>query len=215
MEWDPINHYKDVAVAERYDRERFSRLPGRIFNALERRVLHRAFKAIPRSSTVLDLPCGTGRLAETLLDDGFRVVGVDISAPMLDVARRKLQRFGSKFQTRVGDVRGLARESPKTYDVALCARVLMHFPLEQQIEFLKGVATLAKGTVVFSQSLSTPYQRARRRVKQILGHAAPAVYPITEEQLKVLLQGAGLREVRRLRLSRLISEAAFVVTEHL
>jgi 2-polyprenyl-3-methyl-5-hydroxy-6-metoxy-1,4-benzoquinol methylase len=93
--------------------------------------------------TIMDLPCGTGRLAETLLEEGFHVVGVDISAAMLAVAQRKLQRFGSGFETRVGDVRELARHERASYDAALCARVLMHFPLEQQIEFLKSVAALA------------------------------------------------------------------------
>ena len=214
MDWDPINHYKDVAVAERYDRERFSGLAGRIFNALERRALRRAFNPMDRSLKVLDLPCGTGRLAETLLDCGFQVCGVDISPPMLEVAQRKLQRFGPRFQTRVGDVRDLAHGERATYDVALCARVLMHFPLDAQIEFLKGVAVLTKGTVVFSQSLSTPYQRTRRRIKKFLGNAPPAVYPITEAQLRDLLKGAGLREVRRYRLSSAISEAIFVVAEH-
>jgi 2-polyprenyl-3-methyl-5-hydroxy-6-metoxy-1,4-benzoquinol methylase len=214
MDWDPIHHYKDVAVAERYDRERFRSVAGRVFNALERRVISRAFAPISKSLTVLDLPCGTGRLAETLLGDGFHVVGADISPAMLDVAQRKLQRFGNRFQTRVGDVRELARTERGTYDVALCARVLMHFPLEEQIEFLKSVAVITKGTVVFSQCLSTPYQRMRRRFKKVLRNAEPAAYPITERQLKLLLEGAGLREVRRLRLSRLVSEAMCVVTEH-
>jgi hypothetical protein len=90
----------------------------------------------------------------------------------------------------------------------------MHFPLEEQIEFLRSVAVLTRGTVVFSQSLSTPYQRMRRRIKKLLRNAGPAAYPITEKQLQVLLDGAGLREVRRLRLSRLLSEAMCVVTEH-
>ena len=214
MQWDPTTHYKDVAVAERYDRERFSRLTGRIFDRLEKRALRRAFAGVPRSSLVLDLPCGTGRLAETLLEQGFRVVGVDISPAMLAVASRKLQRFDDRFDTLVSDVHDLARTSSGAYDVALCARVLMHFPLDEQIVFLKSVATLTKGTVVFSQSLSTPYQRTRRRIKKLLRNAAPAGYPITEMQLKQLLQGAGLREVRRLRLSRLLSEAVCVVTEH-
>jgi 2-polyprenyl-3-methyl-5-hydroxy-6-metoxy-1,4-benzoquinol methylase len=214
LDWNPTTHYQDVAVAERYDRERFSSVPGRVFNALEKRELSRAFASVPKTSTVLDLPCGTGRLAETLLDDGFRVVGCDIAAPMLEVARRKLARFGERFQTRVADVRELAEREQGTYDVALCARVLMHFPLDEQITFLRSVARLAKGTVVFSQSLSTPYQRMRRRVKRLLRNATPAVFPITEDELAALLEGAGLREVRRYRLGRLISEAMFVVAEH-
>lgn len=214
MNWDPTSHYQDIAVAERYDRERFSGLAGRVFNALERRELRRAFRDIDRAATVLDLPCGTGRLAETLLGEGFRVVGIDISQAMLEVARRKLARFGERFATRVGDVHELARHEQGTYDVALCARVLMHFPLAGQIDFLRSVAVLARRTVVFSQSLSTPYQRARRGIKRGMGLSAPAMHPITEPELASLLKGAGLREVRRHRLARLVSEAILVVAEH-
>jgi hypothetical protein len=54
----------------------------------------------------------------------------------------------------------------------------------------------------------------RRRVKRLLRNATPAVFPITEDELAALLEGAGLREVRRYRLGRLISEAMFVVAEH-
>src|SRR5690348_3715703 len=79
MDWDPVGHYQDVEVAERYDCERFSRWTGRIFNALEKRAVRKAFRGVPRSAVVVDVPCGTGRLAEVLLDEGFEVVGVDIS----------------------------------------------------------------------------------------------------------------------------------------
>jgi 2-polyprenyl-3-methyl-5-hydroxy-6-metoxy-1,4-benzoquinol methylase len=213
MDWDPVTHYREHAVAERYDRARFSSLAGRMFNALEKSVLRRAFANLPRGATVLDLPCGTGRLAEVLLEEGFKVVGIDISAAMLEVARRKLGRFGARFETRVADVRELARVERKSYDVALCARVLMHFPLDQQISFLRSVAELTKGTVVFNQSLSSPYQRFRRRVKRLLGNQRPARYPITEMELGMLLAGAGLKEVRRLRPLPVLTEAMYVVGE--
>jgi 2-polyprenyl-3-methyl-5-hydroxy-6-metoxy-1,4-benzoquinol methylase len=214
MDWDPITHYSETAVAERYDRERFSSLAGRVFNALEKRHIRKAFRQVPSAATIADLPCGTGRFAEVLLDEGFRVVvGIDISASMLEVARRKLQRFGTRFEAKVADVRELAKHQRKCYDVALCARVLMHFPLEEQIEFLRSVAELTKGRVVFTQSLSTPYQRLRRRIKRLLGHQAPAMYPITEAQLKRLLAGAGLKEVGRVRPMALLSEAIYVIAE--
>ena len=215
LDWDPVSHYKEVAVAERYDRERFSSISGKVFNALEKASIRSAFRDIPRLSQVLDLPCGTGRIAEELLDSGLRVEGVDISAAMLEVASRKLARFGDKFTTRVGDVRDLAKSIPKRYEIALCARVLMHFPLDEQIVFLKAVADLTKGRVVFTQSLSSPYQRFRRKVKKVLRNQQPSGYPITEVQLAELLRGAGLREVRRLRTAALISEAMVVVAEPL
>ena len=36
---------------------------------------------------VVDLGCGTGILASALLDEGYRVLGVDLSADMLRLAR--------------------------------------------------------------------------------------------------------------------------------
>jgi len=214
MDFDPTSHYKDIAIAERYDRERFSSLPGRVFNTLEQSVIRRAFAQVPLTSTILDLPCGTGRLAEALLKQGHKVVGIDVSPAMLDVARRKLAGFGDRFQSRVADVRELARSESKVYDAALCARVLMHFPLDQQITFLRAVAQLTRGPVVFTQSLSTAYQRQRRRIKRMLRNANPAHHPITEAELASLLAGAGLREVRRFRVARLISEEMVVIADH-
>lgn len=214
MDWDPVTHYQDVAVAERYDKERFSRFTGRLFNALEKAALRRAFAPVARSNTVIDVPCGTGRLAEVLLEEGFTVAGIDISPAMLAVAQRKLQRFGRRFSTRVADVLTPQASDIGRCDVALCARVLMHFPLEQQIAFLASVAKLATRTVVFSQSLSTPWQRLRRRLKRLIGNPAPASYPVTDSELRALLQGAGLREVRRVRVASLVSEGMFVVAEH-
>lgn len=211
MDWDPITHYQEVAIAERYDRVRFSSPAGRIFNALERACMRRVFKATPRSAIIMDLPCGTGRFAEVLLEEGFKVVGVDISAAMLTVARRKLQRFGECFETRVADVRQLAKCESKSYDIALCARVLMHFPLDEQILFLRSVAALVKTQVVFTQSLSTPYQRFRRHIKRLIGNQAPAKYPITEAELKTLLAAAGLKEVGRMRPMALLSEAIYII----
>ena len=155
MDWDPTTRYQDVEVAEKYDRVRFTRLSGRVFNALEKHNIRNAFASVPRDSTVLDLPCGTGRLAEVLLDSAFKVTGVDISSAMLEVASRRLKRFDDRFETRVADVIELAKRERNQYDVALCARVLMHFPLHEQIEFLKAVATLTRGRVVFTQSNCT------------------------------------------------------------
>jgi len=213
MDWDPVTHYKEVAVAERYDRERFSSLPGRVFNALEKHNMRKAFRDVSRDQTVLDLPCGTGRFSEVLLEEGFKVIGIDISQAMLEVAKRKLERFGPRFETRVADVRELAKKESQRYDFALCARVLMHFPLEEQISFLRSVAKLTRARVVFTQSLSTPYQRLRRSIKRLLGNQPPAGYPITEAELKTLLAGAGLKEVGRLRPMPLVTEAIYVIAE--
>lgn len=206
--WNPSDWYKETAIAEEYDRTRFSSLAGRTFDRLEKRALLRAFEDLPKGATIIDAPCGTGRLAETLLEAGYNVIGLDIAAPMLDVANRKLARFGDRFQSHVRDVRTLD-PNEFTADAVLCARVLMHFPLEEQIEFLKSVAVLTTGPVIFNQSLLTPWHQARRALKRALGNQTPASYPITQGQVRQLTNGARLTPRKTISVQPLVSEAVF------
>jgi cyclopropane fatty-acyl-phospholipid synthase-like methyltransferase len=54
-------------------------------------------------STVLDMGCGTGRHAIELAKRGFEVVGVDLSAKMLEVARRNALRAGVNRRSSAGN----------------------------------------------------------------------------------------------------------------
>jgi len=48
-----------------------------------------AAEAQSNGGAVLEVACGTGRVAVRLAQDGVSVVGIDLSAAMLDVAREK------------------------------------------------------------------------------------------------------------------------------
>jgi SAM-dependent methyltransferase len=52
------------------------------------RELYEQFPIAQENRTVLDLCCGTGQLARHFLDRGYRVIGVDLSEPMLELARQ-------------------------------------------------------------------------------------------------------------------------------
>jgi len=213
--WDPNSFYRDAEVAANYDRERFSSLAGAVYVWLERRALLRALREVPKGTQILDLPCGTGRLAEVLLEAGYRVVGADVSAEMLDVAKNRLKRFGELFSWEIRDAHRSSAADHK-YAAALCARVLMHFPLEEQISFLKGVAASSKKYVIITHSFDSPYQRARRCAKRVIvGTKSPAAYPVNSANIRDLLSHSGLRELRRIRLTRLLSEAIIIVAERI
>lgn len=213
--WDPNSYYCNTDVAANYDRDRFSSAAGTVYLWLERRALLRAFRDVPKGSEILDLPCGTGRLAEVLLEAKYRVLGADVSAQMLEVAKSRLKRFGERFRAEVRDARSASARGNKCI-AALCARVLMHFPLDEQVSFLKGVSGLSTKYVVITHSFDSPYQRMRRLAKRfIFGTKSPAAYPVTSANIRSLLSRVGLREVRRIRLSRLLSEAVIIVTERL
>lgn len=210
--WDPTEYYRDAFVAESYDDIRFSSLAGRGYVAIERHVLLKAFIGLRPNSTVLDAPCGTGRLAEVLLKAGHNVVGADISASMLSVAERRLSSFGDRFRTFIADAREITIEDfGRPFDAALCARVLMHFPLKEQVEFLTALSRVTNGPIVFTQSFDSGYQRMRRTIKRALRHQTPVQYPLSEDNLVQLLSGAGLRMQRKFHLLAPISEAIVVV----
>ena len=210
--WNPAEHYKDMQIARRYDAVRFSSLPGRVFNALEKRLIRRAFADMTPAQKIVDVPSGTGRLAEVLVAAGLDVTGIDISPAMLAVAREKMAGHPGRYETVVQDARAL-QTLGRTFDAALCARVLMHFPYEEQVGFLGNVAAVSKGRVVFTQSLDSGWHRMRRRFKRALRNQAPAVYPLTEAMIGNLLRDTGLREVRRDYVLPVVSEAFVLVAE--
>jgi SAM-dependent methyltransferase len=66
--------------------------------------------ATAQDGPVLELGCGTGRIALPVVRAGARVVGIDLSEPMLQRARRRLAR--ARLQHRALLVRGDIRRLP-------------------------------------------------------------------------------------------------------
>ena len=62
---------------------------------------------LPLNSKILDVPCGGGRISLEIASRGYRVTGVDISEPLLEVARHKAdaQRLAINWERR--DMRDL------------------------------------------------------------------------------------------------------------
>jgi len=86
--------------------------------------------ALRSGERVLDIACGTGIVARTAartLGDGASVVGLDLSAPMLAVARSAATAEGVSVEWREGSAVKLPL-ADATFDVALCQQGLQFFP---------------------------------------------------------------------------------------
>ena len=74
-------------------------------------------------SRVLELACGTGRIAIHLARAGFQVTGIDISDSMLAIAHRRLAAEGVEIHHRVNLIEGDMRRFrlPGRFDLAIYA----------------------------------------------------------------------------------------------
>lgn len=57
----------------------------------------------PSYHTILDIGCGSGVLAIPLAKRNHRVIGIDFSAPMIGIAKRKSQLAGVQIEFKVAD----------------------------------------------------------------------------------------------------------------
>ncbi|MBN1600315.1 MAG: hypothetical protein JW915_01845 [Chitinispirillaceae bacterium] len=66
----------DESIAN-YDTSHSLSLKDRVFDTFEQRSLFNAFTYIKENGTVLDLPCGTGRITRLLFEKNFSVLCSD------------------------------------------------------------------------------------------------------------------------------------------
>ena len=88
----------------------------------EEPIVHSLLADVP-IGVALDAACGTGRHAEHLVQMGHRVIGVDATAAMLEVARAKLP----DVDLRNGRLEALPVDDASV-DVITCALALTHVP---------------------------------------------------------------------------------------
>ena len=101
--------------------------------------------------------------------------------------------------------------SDQKYDAALCARVLMHFPLERQVDFLNGVKTLTDGPILFTQSYVTAYHKLRQQLKRLVGIGSYVMHPLFPSDMAPLMAGSGLSLERKHWIARALGEAVVFV----
>lgn len=105
---------------------------------------------------VLDLACGTGRLAIPMAQKGFNVVGLDASKPMLTLAREKSKKLPIKWIQ--GDIRNF--QLNETFDLILMAGNAFQALLseEDQIQMLNCVRKHLKPSGLFVFNTRNPQE---------------------------------------------------------
>lgn len=110
--------YSRGDTVERYEQRRFG---GKSGNYVNERELKTVLELLPRGGKLLDVPVGTGRLSLFLQHHGFDCHGIDASASMLELARKR-----GLTQLSQADI-FFASLEPESFDCAVSLRFFFHF----------------------------------------------------------------------------------------
>jgi SAM-dependent methyltransferase len=108
--WDYLH---DAGIARHYD----SGLAGSPLFAVDQRFAERHF---PTHGRLIDLGCGTGRLLVPFARRGCWVLGVDLSAEMLEVAADKARQAGVAVHLLRANLTSLEALASGSFDGAAC-----------------------------------------------------------------------------------------------
>ena len=147
---------------------------------------------------MLDVGCGSGRIAEAILDAGAaRYVGIDLSPGMLELARERLARFGSKVELVHGDF--LDAPLQGRFDVVVALGLFDYVP-EPQL-FARRMYELCSGVVVASFPRWNWAKGPVRKLRYEVINNCP-IFDYTERELTFLFGASGFRRVEVVRAGR-------------
>lgn len=112
---------------------------------------------------VLELGCGTGRVAIPLGEAGREVWGLDHDPDMLDIARQEVKKRAQSVQDRVRfiDMDMTSFQLEHTFDVVLCpCNTYSLFYKEQRMAILQRVVDHLHEDGAFSASVPNPHRMA-------------------------------------------------------
>jgi 2-polyprenyl-6-hydroxyphenyl methylase / 3-demethylubiquinone-9 3-methyltransferase len=103
-----------------------------------------------RDARVIDVGCGGGILSEAMARSGARVLGIDLSQAVLDVAELHALEAKLAVEYKAIAAEELAIASPGSFDLVTCMEMLEHVP--DPAATLAALATLVKpgGHVIVS-----------------------------------------------------------------
>ncbi len=211
MEYRARKGYQSKEVVRAYDAQRFTTLKGRFVDKREKFLMRRALKYanVNPPATILDIPCGTGRLSVQLAKEGFRIKGIDLSSEMVSYAQQKAKQLHleDNIAVEVGDAENLSYPD-NSFDACISLRLFGHTPPNNRIRILQELRGVTKKYLVvtyYTKNCLQYFSRKRRRMRGVEWY--PVVYKRIGEELKI----AGLEKVKYFPLLRGISETIIVL----
>jgi ubiquinone/menaquinone biosynthesis C-methylase UbiE len=124
---------------------------GRFVDRVETELAFGMFKIYP-GMTILDVGCGTGNFSIKLANQGCKVIGIDISDEMLDIARNKVKEMNLDIEFYNMDVYKLKFEN-EMFDAAF-SMAAFEFIDRPQNALNEMMRVVRKGGQIFIGTIS-------------------------------------------------------------
>lgn len=208
-----IDRFGTPEAATKYSRA----LDGTSTHSREMACIFSGLEGLPSGASVLDIPCGTGRLLKELTEKGYRVTEADSSPHMINLAQSRAVEEKINLPEEAFIVANIF-ESPfedKAFDAVISNRLFHHFPeSEVRRRALKEIGRIARGPIIVSffstRSVDAIIFRLRRLFKR-----KPAMdrIPISPTVFEQDVLAAGLRISRFIAKRPGISMQCYAVIE--
>jgi len=157
--------FSDEKKAQRYSTRHLDSNKGKN----EMACIKKALLSVEKGSLILDLPCGTGRLTYFIKNLGFKVVGADCSAFMIEQAKQHNESDAIQFETQ--EILNI-QYPDKTFSAVVCNRLFHHYPTSEVRRLaLKELARVCNGPIIVSffnsNSLSAIFTNIKNRIKNV------------------------------------------------
>jgi len=132
-----ITHWYDGWFYDRLIAPNQDRLFGQIKNLIK------------EQSNIIDVGCGTGRLAFTLADNCKSVLGIDLSSRNINRAQLKLrQQPNNKISFQHRSISEIIKEGQTHFDYAVLTYVIHEVDEDERIKLLNEIAQVADNIII-------------------------------------------------------------------
>ena len=188
-----MDAYRDYSAGEQYDVVRYSGAMGRFRLWQQRRAVAWAVERISPGSSILDCPCGTGRIWWQLQRRGLLVTGTDVSPGMIRHARERSEQHGGSVAVVEADATSLPF-ADASFDWVFSFALTKHLDPPTQYRVLAEFGRVARVGVICTFGLlnHVTYELWRRRHAEWVASGTAESIPLWREELEWMGNAAGL-----------------------